>query len=357
MCAYVEQSEDGLARILATSREPIIFQEKFSPARHLSSVKKSIHSGIQDLVRSHPITHKKILVTLSPLLSIGRSSKTLVEPKEGLVTQEILDDALKSSQSEFLHSQGRGVILDSVILETELNGYPVQDVVGKESHNIKIHSYTSLTDKDIYNTITESISEQLHTTDISMHSFTYAAWRSIKSFINVFDFIYIEFCGELTEIMLIRDGLIRKTSSVPFGKNQLLRALSSKLGLSPLAALSRARLHYDDLHSHEIKTSIGTILQALEKDWQGLMSSEINKMLAPDIQVKESLILADSTMFPFVNRALENTPICKKLSTIRQLTASALANHCLHSGSASRENFFMLSAMFSAIMENDNTST
>jgi hypothetical protein len=81
------------------------------------------------------------------------------------------------------------------------------------------------------------------------------------------DFLFINLTSLLTEVSLVKSGLLHETASVPIGAKKLMDALVKQLNITPAVANSLLKLYQAKQLEVGLSEKVSTILQDFKKTW------------------------------------------------------------------------------------------
>jgi len=136
---------------------------------------------------------------------------------------QIVNDEVKNNESK---TDTR--LIEQKVFEIRLNGYPVTSIKNKKIHSLEVSIATSFSsDKFLYN-VNNTVKKFIDCKNDTLHSgllLQYTALRNIL--IDRNEFMYIHVHSELTDLIIVKDGLCKYIASLPFGIQTLLRKVSA----------------------------------------------------------------------------------------------------------------------------------
>lgn len=117
--------------------------------------------------------------------------------------------------------------IEQSVFEIKLNGYAVSSYKDKNAKTLQIALSTSYGSKKFLDGLNSSIQKVIQLSHYSYHSailMQYKAFHFISN--NRHEYIYMHVHGELTDIIIVKNGLCKHISSFPFGIITLLREIS-----------------------------------------------------------------------------------------------------------------------------------
>lgn len=137
--------------------------------------------------------------------------------------------------------------IEQKIFEIKLNGYKVTTYEGKEARSLDISFAATLSSKKLLNRIHTTINKALHSkSDVCYHSALLLNFLAMRSLVPEKDnFVEMHVHSELTDVVVVKNGLSAHLASFPFGTSTLLRKLESSLKESPETTDSTLHLFID----------------------------------------------------------------------------------------------------------------
>lgn len=206
------------------------------------------------------------------------------------INENILDEALENELEIFRKewSSGEGQIfkkeeVDSLLekstIKIILNGYEVESPFGKRARSVKLFSYLSLGIGFLKKKIKENISTNINFDNIYFNSFPFVLLRVLADIVNTKNgAIFIDMSGEITDVFIVRDGVMEEMSSLPIGENFFIKRISSAFNLKPEESKSQlAQFKRGDLNKTQME-KISKILDPAVKKWGEYLGQLLNEV-------------------------------------------------------------------------------
>jgi hypothetical protein len=246
-------------------------------------------------------TPKRIFTILSSPWYASQTRIITLEKNEPFVfTQKLHDDLVKKEisifEQEYLKKFGypneKVRELEVKTIRTKLNGYEVAEPLNQKVESFEMTLFVSISPEQILEKIGDAISKNFHKKDIKFSSFVMASFVVTRdAFIKDEDFLLIDLGGEVTDISMVKKGVLRESISFPLGTNFMIRGIS--LGLQCTLEESRSYLSlYRDGHA---AGSLQVKLEPLMKDLKAIWLKNFQESLAKlsnDISIPSSIFLA-----------------------------------------------------------------
>lgn len=287
-CALVAVSPDAKSKILFDARADMVFQEELDLARFQDAVVKAVGDAAASVLKKG-IPHlaftrfgmnrvpKKIFCVLS---SPWYATQTRVREEKRAepfrITEKIINDLIESEIEAFKKSpdvariigQEDILVIEKKAIQVKLNGYATRIPVGKEGHNINVAVLVSAVPRKIATRIADAIRGVFHSRDVIFSSFALAAFDVMRSVPNMpHSFLFLDISGELSDVSLVKDGVLLETITFPVGKKTILRSLATDLNVTAGEAFSLLRLSYEGRASAAHTQKIETALMRAGGEW------------------------------------------------------------------------------------------
>ena len=161
-------------------------------------------------------------------------------------------------------------IIEKSIIHTKINGYTINDVIGRKTKSLDVSLYISAISENIKKKISDIVLGHTHTDreNILMHSFPLVLFSTIRDNLEEdSDFVLMNISSEITDIILINNHVIKSVESFPFGKNTIVRRLAKFFKVSLEIAESQLTMYMSKKVDDSTFDSIQNLLEDLEKEW------------------------------------------------------------------------------------------
>lgn len=286
--AIIKFTEKPGVNILAYEKEMIPFQKEISISKHLELMKSSLVTLVSRLCRRGFKIEKIYYIFSSPWCISQTKTIKLNEPKIFKLTESYLTRAI--GQEEELIKQGiekdlsfgdisrHGKIIEKKIIQIKANGYIVNEYNNKLVKNAEISLFSTVVPEEILSTVEEAVSKSYLTNNIYCHSASLATFSVIRDlFNNSEDFIYINISEEMTDVSVVKNGIITWEVTFPFGRNKFVRDLALKLKISDVVADSMIKMHQLKSNDELANLKFMVNMNDASKQWTEKISEIFNK--------------------------------------------------------------------------------
>lgn len=181
---------------------------------------------------------------------------TITKEKMGsLIAEAERRDETEMSGSELLKELNVRVV-ERAVINTTVNGYPVDDPLGKRGTELSLAHISGLVPQAIVDAAEEIQDKILPHASRIVHTFALVLYCVVRDFYpEVRNALIIDISGEATEIAVMQEGTLMETCVFPFGTHTFLRILSRQIGSFPDEALAHLR-DYGDHTPENVKAAI-----------------------------------------------------------------------------------------------------
>ena len=334
--------------IIYITREPIPYQEVVTPDRFLrdmvttlGTVHARLHKeGLAHLkftqYGSHKIRHAFYAFS-SPWAASQTKIASLENPEPVTVTREMVDSIItkaeKAFESEVIDStrdpglKDKLSIIENRIIQIRLNGYETTDPYGKKAKRVDVSFFISLVPRMVIDRVEEISLGAMHSRDTHFTSAQLASYSALREiFSGREDFIVLDIGGEVSDVSIIKNGLILETASFPLGRNFLTRRVSRALSVTNDGALSLLRLYYGGDTDAQIAEALRPVLENASREWVGALHTVLTQIAGTLSLPQDLLITLGGDLVPFFMRAVREEKI-SQFEVVDVPFRATLVNH------------------------------
>ncbi len=232
---------------------------------------QSLGFNKRDLKDIHYVLSSPWVMSESKTIHVVFDTETSVSEKliNTIVDKEKIH--LKDDFKEGLEQNGGLqdlVCMEQKIFEIKLNGYRVEEYIGRKTHAIDISFASTLCSGSLLEKIHSCVQSVLHIKKHSFHSSLLLYFASLRLIVgNRDEFISIHVHSELTDIVVVKRSTCAYIASFPFGTNTLSRkvALINKSSITEADSVL-SLLYGKKLEEHE-EYRVGKIIDPVLTEW------------------------------------------------------------------------------------------
>ncbi len=278
--ALVRFKKNGIPTILFSKREPLTFMPSADSEKLIDYTVKLIKSLAADIAKNGKIDNNRIYCVFAAPWFVAQT-KVIKDSqlKPCTVTKNSIDTIVKKEQDQFneLVKSGKyadilgsdSIIMEKKILKTKLNGYEVDDPIGKKAKELELTVFSSYISKGILEQIDVAVRSSLVAKSIEHVSYAMASWGGCRAvFPEVFDHFFIDVSGENTDVSLVLKDVLVENASFPIGRSSLLRAIVKDLNITPDVALSYLKMSLEKTLDNKSTDEMQKIFSAFTAEWR-----------------------------------------------------------------------------------------
>lgn len=324
--ALVKFSKSDHPIVLYSHREPLTYAPHPTPKHLLGSMVKLLKSVSSHLVKdglmhikTSPFGGHKLRDAYCVFASPWYVSQTKIVKSENdtpvAVTKETINELVRKEQEEFNKALKEGKyeqlfgpdaqLLEKKVINVRLNGYDIEDPIGKRARELELTLFSSFMSKDILAKVEDILHQAFSVRAIHHYSYALASWGGSKIlFPDIHDYFFVDVSGETTDISLVVRDVLVETMSFPMGRSTLLRKVVKDLKVTPDVALSFLSIKHEGSIEKGFKEKLDAILAPVAEDWHDQLVLSIKTFQKIYALPRSVLVTADSDTAPFFMDAL-----------------------------------------------------
>ena len=370
--ALVMFSEENNPKIIYATRSDISNQTEPTSGKLIYSIAKSLEIVSRDIEKnglSHlkftsfgNATPKKAFCVLSSPWHISQTRTILMKKdKSFAITKKLIDELVAEEINNFKKSplvkerasSDKNVLIESKVTQIKLNGYETNRPEGKTAETLQISAFFSLSPEDVMNTFAERIKKVFNIEKIYFNSFPLASFAAVKKALERQDFIFVDISGETTDVLLVKDGTLAEIITFPLGKKSAVRELVKKLKTTNEEALSLFYLYQEKKLSDETENKINGILSGPAENWlQSFRSAMIS--IGDGFSLPSTVFFtsdkdAEVWFYSLIKKEdYSQFTLTESPFLIKPIDVSSLGGRCQYEGTAKRDPFLAIGAIFAS---------
>lgn len=283
-----------VAQVVYTLREIIPYRGDVDPERFIADMIEALKrlnarlakeglANIEHAGFGKPKVRRISYIFSSPW-SVTQTKIASVNKPEGFVlTKALVDSVVREQEAmfekEMLGGAGLGekvLAIEKRVVQIKLNGYEVEEPYGKKATHADISLLISLFPKAVVDKVFDISMSTYHPMDTEIFSFPLASFSTIREvFHNERDFIFIDVGGELSDVSIIKDGLILETASFPRGRNFLVRKIAKTFAMTPEEAVSLVKIYHSDHMDDATAAKLQPVIAAASLEWSAALHATL----------------------------------------------------------------------------------
>lgn len=229
------------ARVIFTRRRNTNFEGPISFQRFWEATSRAIQEISAELNAKSPARLSKFHCFISSPFYLSQTKIVhYCQENDFLFSQSLMEKITLAETSSFTKDNegsnssilnDKFEIVENKVMSVALNGYPVINPFGKKASKAVVAQFLSGGSGQIYQRLRQIIAGQTHGLPTEIHSFSFAAFSLIRDIYGRHsNFVVIDVSGELTDVIVTSEGILKENVSFPLGVNSIVRGLAKRLG-------------------------------------------------------------------------------------------------------------------------------
>jgi hypothetical protein len=351
----------GIPKIIYSIREPVSLEKELSFDRFFSLVLKSLEVVSSKICMKGLGAPKKVYCILSSPWYASQTRSIVLNKDIPFIFNSKLVESLITNEvklfeeecmEKYMHSKNKVIPIELRNMQMTLNGYTILSPSNQKAKELGITIFVSMSAEEVLEKIKEIIGKHFYSRNLKFHSFAIASFAVARDlFIHQDDFLLIDIGGEITDISMIKKDIICSSISFSFGRNFLIRGISSVLDCSLAEASSYVSLYKDGHIEDESLKKIEPVIKKLRDEWLGKFQEALVN-LSNDISIPSTIFLtADEDLANFFTETIKSEQFNQYTLTESKfrvvfLGTQTLADLVSFRSDVERDSFLMLEAVY-----------
>jgi hypothetical protein len=309
--------EKGKKPLILSSRKRDL---KYYPDRDRGQIEALILGEFEILMKEiktedFPRLHNKkcgkpetaLVVLSSPWYLSETNTIKMQEAVPFLVTEDLIEKATSNIIKEYKGEKENITVLEQNFLSVLVNGYNINNPVGKKVKDLDINVFTSYSRVESVKKIEDIISSNFHLHNIHIHSQSLVSFSAINDlYPDMKDYTVIDITSALTEILIIKENILRDTASFPLGRYFLMQSIAKAVICGEDMAESLVESYLNNKLDAEMQQKIEVLIKGVEKEWLESFSSVLKKITANGALPKKIYLFAPQYVAEIFKQFIEN---------------------------------------------------
>ncbi len=317
--AYACVEKDCHPIIYYSTHAPISLRDDLSPedavAQALAKVTKNLLTVGAPIVSRH--TNKKICMDriiisiAAPWQDVRIQEQQKTEKKSFRFTKSVMDDIVKKLFAQT--ARGR-IITNSMVVSIMLNGYSVTNPFGIKTKEVKMVVLGSYITKEIVKRVTDIVTEAFHTENVEITAFAPIVYSVLRSlYPDEKNMLIIDITGEMTDVVLIKNGLLADITHTKRGLNVLRKSARDAGIRTTNPSESFHAIEHAVLIDKEHNAQFTARMQQARALWLQDIAHILQTLNTRYVLPRAIFILVDEEAASFIKRQFDEEPILKKI--------------------------------------------
>lgn len=348
-------------KILLSVKNPISEDHNLNLQKFTIAMVASLRKTLRDIEKAKLGSPTKVVCFLSsPWYTSQNRTITFSKNTPFVLNQKMIDDlvAKEIKLFEIDHLQkyetetSKPRIIESKITQIMLQGYKVENPIGKKVEQIEMSLFLSVSPGKITESIEKEVFQIFHLPKVQFASFIFSSYAVARDlFSEKENFLLIDIGGEITDIAIIKNDVLLESISFPVGSNFILRKISEVLGKSIIESKSLLNMCLDDQLNNTEKEKVFKPLHKAKIDWLSMFQKSLGSM-ATDLLIPENIyLITDKQMTSCFIETINNEEfsqyaLAEKKFVITSINEQILHNFCDFESDVSRDRFIIIETIF-----------
>jgi hypothetical protein len=280
--ALIATSREKLPQILFNVRANIPVQEEFIIEKFTAHIQTALDKVLERMQASKLGRPKQLFCVLgSPWFASQTRTVRYSEPQPFELTKEILNklvnkEIVKFEQTYFTGRDHQTVEVKN--MDIKLNGYRVKRSTSKHVKDLEVSTYISMASRSILDPIREKVKKIYHLNEVEFHTFPFLGFSILRDVAlgGREDFVFADINGEVTELSIVRSGVILQTISFPLGAHSIIRKIASSFSTTSVEAESIFTAYKENRLAAHIRKSVDGMIGEIKEEWTKGLNEAIN---------------------------------------------------------------------------------
>lgn len=312
----VGTTDEKKPEIIATVSKTNAPTEGKTLKEHLGATTNTLSQCITTLMRENPCAIKEVYCFLaSPWYTATLIPISYTQPQPFTVNERLLQSLQTKESQQFLTQTNQlyerdgtnAELLDQSVTTLFLNGYTTESPIGKQATLLETSLYVSAMPTMVRHAVTELVSNLTHTSRITFHPFMRAAYTVVRdTLLTVPDFLLLDVGADVTEMLLVKKGVMVGSGSFPYGKHFLYTRIQHALSISYDEAASLLSLYLGNALEEGKRATLERTLSQLETEWVRVFQEALEHAKHEPGMAPAIVLAGHAATLPWFERALRS---------------------------------------------------
>lgn len=368
-CALVLFKNNDVPIFLYSSSQAFSVNETPHAGRLIEALSSNLEAQLLNITKngfSHAYWKDKPTHIESAMLSFSSpwfilKTKHLIisNEKEFIVTERFIDDVILKEENVFVHELTDGApdtfaIVEKNIIHTKINGYTLDNPIGKKTKNLDAVLCMSAMDREVVDRVLTTVLRHTHIPreKIALHTFPLVSFSVVRDlFSGGSDFLIMDITGDMSDVTLVQDSVIMQSVSMPSGRNFILRQISKTFDVSLEIAESMLHLYNTEKVDDVQKQKMDSLVALMEQEWAIYFENALLE-LSPSLTLPTNMyLMAESDVAHIYSNFLglskvDATSLFRKSLKINNIDESSVKSFYKNESIGKVDEFIVFVALF-----------
>lgn len=273
----IPKDEKGLPTIIKSTRTDIVVRKELDFNVYMKDMILALGFTSRALFQSKLGAPSEVVCVMTSPWYLSETRVIKLEKEHSFVFTKRLADELsqkevlslsKTYQIQYGEVNSTPEIIEHLILGVSMNGYQVDEPLGKKTRSIEMNMVVSLVPKIFLDKIRDTISKTYHRIPVSFSSFMLSSFLAVRDkYITNDSYLLIDISGEVTDVGIVTKGVLKDSLSFPYGRKTFYRDICNKMNIEPRDASEIFSLYEKGTLADKELEKLTPILKSLEVSW------------------------------------------------------------------------------------------
>lgn len=282
----IRLNKGELPQIIYMLRELIRYQENLNPEQFFSDMLDTL-KVVNSRLAKEGLTHlkftefgslkiKHVYYVFSSPWAVTQTKISTISKPEGFVLTEDMVNAVIEAQEKAFESETLGDTnlsdalraVEKRVVQIKLNGYEILSPYGKKAKRADISVFVSIVPKAVLDKVFDISVTTYHPKDTTISSLSLASYSIIRDvFHDQNDFMLLDVGGEVSDLTIVKDGVLVETASFPLGRNFIVRRIAKLMGVTAEEAASLVKLFHEGHIDPAVEAKLKPDITQASEEW------------------------------------------------------------------------------------------
>ena len=221
-----------------------------------------------------------LIVLSSPWYLSQTNTIKMQEKTPFLITEDLINKATSNIIKAYKGEADNITVLEQNFLSVILNGYNVVNPIGKKVNDLDINVFTSYSRSESIKRIENIINSNFHLHNIHIHSQSLVSFSAINDlYPSLKDYAVIDVTSALTEVLIVRENILRDSGSFPKGRYFLMQSIAKSMNSeSQDVAESLVDSYLNKRLDQETSLKFESAIKLAEQEWLSDFSNVLRQI-------------------------------------------------------------------------------
>ena len=322
-----------------------------------------MNSGLKEAITSITTNSGKIkdvhIFLSSPWYASQSRDVKMKRDKPFVISKKVLVDLVNKESSMFENTFlkkyegiGKGIkLIEKKVIDTRLNGYHIQDAIGKSALSLEMSLFFSMSPSDIVENILSVTKHLCQKSKVFFHSSSFSIYMSLRDLlVNTNTFVICDIGAELTEVSIVSGGVLMQSASFPEGTETFVKGIMKKTNKSKLEALSYMRMYTEGTLSEVESSKFVDCISETENIWMKSFTKSLESVATAGYIPRQIYLFTKSDTKKYFEDIIKQEPLYGKQGaepfTVIPVDSKFLSELVKVSSSENRDVSLMVSSYY-----------